>query len=527
MAKLLAQIIHGVGVLREDQHRLALLEDLVQLGLEDLQLGIGYAELFELLDEVPHITQLGGEAFDPGRRCPVGPVILLLKDVQFQFILLGVFVGEQRFDPSGAFQELQAALQAASDRPETAGEAAPVDGHDEAQPAALAFVLLVELGDVFLDAIVEGLFVRSHGHPHDLWFAGRHGFLQDALLVVLAQQGAGVTMHRPAERRMSPRHLGHVLPGFGPKLLQARRAFAVPPRQLLQDRPFHRPDVGCCLFSERGVQFTAGLQVVAHHVEDEVPIGLAERLAHLAEETQERGLVSAPATADAQHGQQIPHFQRVDLHRRGGQQQQSGVFVARLQVVEQAQQPVGAIDRLQEVLAAGMMRLVHHEQVPRPGRQDLFAPVAALGKLAAGQQYVAGIPEVGAAGHRQRPIVDIEQLAVFVARDFQGELLVELLLPLVEDRFGRQDQATFDPAGDEQLADHQAGLDGLAQADLVAQQRPARKFGQELMRDARLMRPGRDRCGCGAQAGRARQVGRIAHELEKGTLCLGAAAEIP
>jgi len=122
--------------------------------------------------------------------------------------------------------------------------------------------------------------------------------------------------------------------------------------------------------------------------------------------------------------------------------------------------------------------------------------------------------------------VDIEELAVLVARDFQGELLVELFLPLVEHRLGRQDQAALDPAGDQQLADHQAGFDGFAQPDLIAQHGPAGEIGQKLVRHARLMRPGCDGGGGRAQPGRAWQIGGIAQKLEQDALGVRAATEI-
>ncbi len=71
MAELVAQVVHGVRVLGEDQHRWALPEDLVQLGLQHFELGIGDAEQLEFLDKVLHVAELGRETFGLGRRCVI------------------------------------------------------------------------------------------------------------------------------------------------------------------------------------------------------------------------------------------------------------------------------------------------------------------------------------------------------------------------------------------------------------------------------------------------------------------------
>ena len=88
-------------------------------------------------------------------------------------------------------------------------------------------------------------------------------------------------------------------------------------------------------------------------------------------------------------------------------------------------------------------------------------------------------------------------------RYVEGELLVQLFLPLLHQSSRNQQQGTPDPARQDQLAQGQAGLDRLAEADLVAEKEALGKAPNDLSHHPQLVRPGIYRAGenpqvCGA-----------------------------
>jgi len=107
--------------------------------------------------------------------------------------------------------------------------------------------------------------------------------------------------------------------------------------------------------------------------------------------------------------------------------------------------------------------LVDDDQVPVPagdGRAVRFA----LGGVDGGDDVVEFIPGRGAT---------VAEGRVVVADQVQGELAAHLALPLLDERGGRQDEDRADQAAQAKLGRDQAASIGLAQADLVAQERLA------------------------------------------------------
>ena len=67
----------------------------------------------------------------------------------------------------------------------------------------------------------------------------------------------------------------------------------------------------------------------------------------------------------------------------------------------------------------------------------------------------------------------------------QAELLRQLVLPLLDEVAGRDDQAAVEIAADQQLLDQQPGHDRLAGAGIVGEQEPQRLARQHLAVDGR------------------------------------------
>ena len=140
------------------------------------------------------------------------------------------------------------------------------------------------------------------------------------------------------------------------------------------------------------------------------------------------------------------------LHRRRGQQQQ----MAGPQLADQL--PRGA------ARCAHPVRLVHDDQVPLvPGQRGLER-LAARG----GQRGDHDRP-VGAPGYRSQS----GNPAPGRSHGRHAELALELLLPLVHQPGRGDHQGAVGQPAQPQLGQDQAGLDGLAQPDLVGQDRPA------------------------------------------------------
>lgn len=372
---------------------------------------------------------------------------------------------------------------------------------------------MIEVADVFVDAVVERLLFFAHHNAFGLRLAHRDGGIHDTAALVFAQQGARVAISVTAEGRVAAHQFKDEvvigLPDFANQCFALAAFFG----EFEQGLPFDRAEAGAGFFDKVRVEFAAAGQVVAQHVQNKFPLDVVETGADLAEKFQVGVFVCAPAATHAKHREQIPNFERMNLHGGGGHQQQTGDFVALVQVFEQAEQVVGAVDFLLEVFAASMMGFINDQQVPGAGGQDLFAAVAALGELAACEEQVEGIPGI-IAFLGQCLIVVVEEFAAIVTRHIQGKFFVEFFLPLLKHRLGRENQGTFDPPGEPQLADDQPGFDGFAQANFVAQHGAFRETLHDGIGDPRLVRPGHDGRGARAQFDCAGEIGRIAQELE-------------
>ncbi len=120
-----------------------------------------------------------------------------------------------------------------------------------------------------------------------------------------------------------------------------------------------------------------------------------------------------------------------------------------------------------------MVGLVDDNHVPRT-RREHFVPAALPSReVRAGKQDRERPPRVP--GRRDdRVVVDVHEAAAIEPWDTQGELLGELLLPLLHHRGRDEQQDTRRLAAHEQLADDEPDLDGLAEADLVREEVRAR-----------------------------------------------------
>jgi hypothetical protein len=71
----------------------------------------------------------------------------------------------------------------------------------------------------------------------------------------------------------------------------------------------------------------------------------------------------------------------------------------------------------------------------------------------------------------------------------EAELQIQLVLPLVHQATGRDDQTALDVLSEDQLLDVEAGHDRLARARVIGQQEPQRRARQQLAIDRpQLMR---------------------------------------
>ena len=121
------------------------------------------------------------------------------------------------------------------------------------------------------------------------------------------------------------------------------------------------------------------------------------------------------------------------------------------------------------------MGFVDHDQVP-VGRLELGLHVLVARELVetADDQIVLLEPVAGAGRFQLVVGQDVER---------KMELLVELLLPLLDQAAGADDHAAMDVAAQQQFLDEQAGHDGLAGAGIVGQQEAQRLARQHLLVD--------------------------------------------
>ena len=158
------------------------------------------------------------------------------------------------------------------------------------------------------------------------------------------------------------------------------------------------------------------------------------------------------------------------LHRRGREQHERPALGSEL--LHQAKELVrSAFLRRARRFPAGVVGLVQDEQVPVLGLEQIGRPVAPTHEMAGGEDkrlLVPLLPVNLAFGGPCHPWVSLpDKLLAVVDRDVEVELLVELALPLGQQRPRHEDQNSLGSSRQPRLTDEQAGRDGLAQADLV------------------------------------------------------------
>jgi len=116
-----------------------------------------------------------------------------------------------------------------------------------------------------------------------------------------------------------------------------------------------------------------------------------------------------------------------------------------------------------------MVRLVDQDEVPVGGCLQLRLALGTLGQLTGGQHQRAVRPSVTLRGLHAS--VQVGEAVPVVKGDDQGELFPEFLHPLPMHRLGHQKQRPPHPSREHQLTQQEPGLDGLAQAHLVTQQK--------------------------------------------------------
>ena len=151
------------------------------------------------------------------------------------------------------------------------------------------------------------------------------------------------------------------------------------------------------------------------------------------------------------------------VRRRRHQQKMAG------EAASQSTQLValGVSDLLAEKRRRHAVGLVAHDQVPgRRGFQPGFQVVVAGKHVESGNQ--AGSLCKGIAGHGR--------FGLLAAHDVEGEIefVIEFVLPLFDQTPGRDDQASFQAAANQQFLDQQAGHDSLPGARIVGQQETQR-----------------------------------------------------
>ena len=159
---------------------------------------------------------------------------------------------------------------------------------------------------------------------------------------------------------------------------------------------------------------------------------------------------------------------------RGHQQQVPGVPAEQLAELV----ALGLLQLVAEVVRRHPVRLVHDYQVP-VGPIQLVLEVVGTRQLVhpGDQQLVLG--ENGVLGGWRLGVGELpgEQLEV------QPELVAQLILPLLHQAAGRDDQAAFQVAAEHQLLDVQARHDRLARARVVGEQEPQRRPAEQLAVD--------------------------------------------
>ena len=187
---------------------------------------------------------------------------------------------------------------------------------------------------------------------------------------------------------------------------------------------------------------------------------------------------------------------------RGGGEEQAVLEAAR-QIVDRAGQLAG--DRVARAAGRrGVMGLVENEQ---RARAEVAENVAQPGDVGLVGQQAVGDEEARAGGPRiDREAAPAAQLADALAIDDvegEAELALELVLPLHEHGGRRGDHDQVDAPPQQQLADDEPGLDGLAETDVVGDQQIDARQPQRLAQRQELV-------GVEPDAGPERRLQQIA-----------------
>ena len=204
------------------------------------------------------------------------------------------------------------------------------------------------------------------------------------------------------------------------------------------------------------------------------------------------------------------------VRRRGHQEEMPGATGQPLPELV----ALGVLDLAAEVGGRHAVRFVADHEVPLARGEELGLEV-----LVAAQHVETGDPEAGfveriAGAARLDPVARQDS-------EFEVELLVEFVLPLLDQVAGRDHEAAFEVAADQQLLDQEAGHDGLAGAGVVGEQEAqglARQHlavnrgdlvGQRLDQRGRQRQVGVEQIGQPDALGLRRQPEKIAITAER------------
>ena len=150
-----------------------------------------------------------------------------------------------------------------------------------------------------------------------------------------------------------------------------------------------------------------------------------------------------PSTTETEEPEQVPELDGMHLHRCGRQQQERPAL--RSEFLHQAQKLIRApFLRSPGGFSAGVMGLVQDDQVPVFGLEQIGGSVATPHEMAGGEYERLLVPllPIDPTFCWPLPSVDLlpDKLLAVIDRDVEVELLVELVLPLGQQRLGHEDQ---------------------------------------------------------------------------------------
>ena len=272
---------------------------------------------------------------------------------------------------------------------------------------------------------------------------------------------------------------------------------------------------------------------IADQPPQEGPVTLLRRQAELPEESHEHVAPGSPRPSGPEQTQQIPHLQRMDLHRRRREQVDatgSGDEAGHVAAAGQQRKQTIGLDTASLTSAfrcaptARVVGLVDDQKVPRLRRQKTAPSLDGSGALRRRQDQRPTIPRIArrarrAAG-RHRRLDEVVEASTGKDRHVEGRFFPQLFLPLAQNRFGHQDQRPPDAARNPQTTQQQRGFDGLAEPHLVRQQIALWKLARRVADHPQLMGPRLHRARRHRQIARRRQERRSTDEMEEAALQL-------